>query len=145
MRKELKGILRVFFIPALLLFLAIAQILLAPTPVQATLPLHHDLTPAPAGAYQYGLYGYDNPAALIYLHQPDFYFTWSNRNTAGLQKWGFFGALPGLGFGMVREETAAGSVRDYRLATAIGDRSFAAGLGYGWSRGILNSSPVTNW
>jgi protease-4 len=135
MRKELKGILRVFFIPALLLFLAIAQILLAPTPVQATLPLHHDLTPAPAGAYQYGLYGYDNPAALIYLHQPDFYFTWSNRNTAGLQKWGFFGALPGLGFGMVREETAAGSVRDYRLATAIGDRSFAAGLGYGWSRG----------
>ncbi|NLZ43898.1 MAG: hypothetical protein GX894_03490 [Clostridia bacterium] len=87
MRKGLVGILRVFFILTILPVLAMVQILLAPAAVQAALPLHHDLAPAPAGAYQYGLYGYDNPAALIYLHQPDYYFTWSNRaNTAGLQK-----------------------------------------------------------
>jgi len=126
-----KGVKGIFFIFFVLIFL------LAPASLQAALPLHHDLAPATGGAYQYGLYGYDNPAALIYLHQPDFYFTWSNQeNTAGkLQKWGFFGALPQLGFGMVREGTTAGSVIDYRLSTAIGDKSFALGLGYGWSRG----------
>lgn len=130
MGKGLKGTLQVSF---LLVFF------LVPAPLLAALPLHQDLLPAVAGAYQYGLYGYDNPAVLVYLHQPDFYFTWSDQeNTAGkLRKWGFFGAIPRLGFGMVREETAAGSVRDYRLSMATGDRSFAVGLGYGWSRGDI--------
>ncbi|NLY88354.1 MAG: hypothetical protein GX085_01865 [Firmicutes bacterium] len=134
MRKRLKGVLGVFLILA---FLS------APDSTGAALPLHHDLLPAVTGAYQYGLYGYDNPAILTYLHQPDFYFTWSNKentassstNTSEIKKWGFFGALPRLGFGMVHEETASGSVIDYRLSTAAGNRSFAAGLGYGWSRG----------
>jgi len=125
--KGVKGILRVFFVLAFLLMLAA---------VQAGLPLHHDLSPVPAGVYKYGLYGYDNPATLTYLHQPDLYFTWLNQeNGAKLQKWGLFGAIPHLGFGMVNQKTPAGSVIDYRLSMAIGDRSLAVGLGYGWSRG----------
>lgn len=128
MGNVIKGTCRIFFTLA---FLSIS------VAAQAALPLHHDLPPAPSGAYKYGLYGYDNPAVLSYLHQPDFYFTWSDREEAvgELHKWGFFGALPRLGFGMVHEKTPAGSVTDYRLSTAIGDRSFALGIGYGWSGG----------
>ena len=68
-----KGVKGIFFIFFVLIFL------LAPASLQAALPLHHDLAPATGGAYQYGLYGYDNPAALIYLLLPDLYFTFSNQ------------------------------------------------------------------
>ncbi len=86
---------------------------------------------------KFGLYGYDNPALLTYLHQPDFYFTWTDQNGSfgDFNRWGLFAAVPNFGFGIIQQETPLGSVSDYRISSAFGNRSFSAGVGYGWSGG----------
>lgn len=98
---------------------------------------HHDFLMTSPGAMKFGLYGYDNPALLTYIHQPDFYFTWTDQNGSfgDFNRWGFFAAMPNLGFGMIQHETPMGSVTDYRLSSAFGSRSISAGVGFGWSGG----------
>lgn len=98
---------------------------------------HHDFLMTSSGAMKFGLYGYDNPALLTYVHQPDFYFTWSDQNGSfgDFNRWGIFAAIPNLGFGMIQHETPLGSVTDYRLSSAFGGRSLSAGMGFGWSGG----------
>jgi protease IV len=102
-------------------------------------PFHsqHDFLLSSPGAFKFGLYGYDNPALLSYLRQPDIFFTWTDMDGSfgDLNRWGLFAAAPNLGFGMIRQETPLGSVTDYRLSSAFGNRSFSAGMSYGWSGG----------
>lgn len=114
----------------------------------ATLPLtgqvdfpkyytYSDLSATSPGALKFGLYGYDNPALLSYLRQPDLQFTWTDA--AGrwndFNRWGLFMAGPNLGFDLVKTKIPGASVMDYRIATAFGDRAFSLGLGFGWSGG----------
>lgn len=98
---------------------------------------HHDFLMTSSGALKFGLYGYDNPAVLTYVHQPDFFFTWTDQNGSfgDFNKWGLFAATSNFGFGMIQQETPLGSISDYRISSAFGNRSVSAGIGYGWSGG----------
>lgn len=89
------------------------------------------------GAMKYGLYGYDNPAVVTTVKNPDLFFTWSTKgqNISDLSKWGIFGAIPNFGFGALNQKQFGFSVTDYKLTSAIGDESFSIGFGYGWSSG----------
>ncbi|MFH2004738.1 MAG: signal peptide peptidase SppA, partial [Bacteroidota bacterium] len=92
------------------------------------------------GALKYGLYGYDNPALLTYLHQPDFMFTWSDASGKwnDFNRWGLFTAVPNFGFGLIHQKTLGKSVSDYRLSFGFGDKSTSFGFAYGWSSGDIN-------
>ena len=87
------------------------------------------------GSLKYGLYGYDNPAVLSYVSQPDVLFTWSDRNASrtDLKHWGLFIGLPHIGFGTIHESVPAGRYADYNISISSGDRTFSTGLSYGWT------------
>ncbi|MCU7495605.1 MAG: hypothetical protein HF311_09075, partial [Ignavibacteria bacterium] len=89
------------------------------------------------GAMRYGLLGYDNPAILTYLEGPEAVFNWSDQNGRwnDFRRWGLFGAVRNLGFGMIHQKVQDKAVTDYRLSAAMGNRAFSLGLGYGWSGG----------
>ncbi|MGD0589331.1 MAG: signal peptide peptidase SppA [Bacteroidota bacterium] len=97
----------------------------------------NDFLLASPGALKFGLYGYDNPALLSYVRQPDILFTW-NDASAPTDRWGMFVGLPSAGFGMVREKVGGATVADYRLSLATGDKTFSTGISYGWT--IANNS-----
>jgi protease IV len=117
---------------------------------QSTIPPYHsqnDFLLASPGALKYGLYGFDNPALLSTLHQPDVGFAWSDRSGkwSDPKDWGLFLAVPHLGFGAVRRQEGPASVTDYRLSAGFGDRAASVGFGYGWSdgdTGILQRSDL---
>ncbi len=94
-----------------------------------------DLSFASPGALKFGLYGYDNPALLTYLRQPDLQFTWTDAGGrwSDFNRWGLFMAAPNLGFDLVKTKVPSASVTDYRLATAFGDRAYSLGISFGWS------------
>jgi protease-4 len=91
----------------------------------------------PAGALKYGLYGYDNPAILTYLHQPDFYFTWNDMSGDfnDFNNWGLFAAIPNFGFSVVSFGDRYNSATDYNFSAALGGPSFSFGAGYSWTSG----------
>ncbi len=98
---------------------------------------------ASPGALGVGLYGYDNPAMLNYLHQPDVLFAW-NTNSGYARapwndpnQWGLFVAVPHLGFGVIHNKVPGlnASISDYRISLGFGDKTFSSGFGYGWSSG----------
>jgi len=96
----------------------------------------NDFLFASSGALKFGLYGYDNPALLTYLHQPDMLFIWSDQraNWKELKRWGLFAAIPKIGFGTIHEQLPIGHYADYRLSISTGDRDLGLGIGYGWTR-----------
>jgi len=79
------------------------------------------------------LYGYDNPAALSYLRQPDLLVTW-NDGTDPTHRWGLFAAVPHFGFGMTRQKIDDIYATDYRISLSGGDRTISSGLAYGWTK-----------
>ncbi|BDQ03234.1 signal peptide peptidase SppA [Ignavibacterium sp.] len=97
----------------------------------------NDMSLAPASALKFGLYGWDNPALLSTLHQPDFLFTWNDRigDWNDFNNWGIFAALPNFGFAMYNQSLNKYHVTDFKLSAAFGNNSFSAGIGYGWSTG----------
>lgn len=109
---------------------------------QSEIPRYHtqtDFLLTSPGAMGLGLYGYINPALLTYVHQPDLMFTWSDASGKwnDFNRWGLFAAIPkpNLGFSVIRQKDTLGSVTDYRLSLAFGDRMKSFGVGYGWSGG----------
>jgi len=82
----------------------------------------NDFLFASPGALKFGLYGYDNPALLSYVRQPDILFTWNDAK-APMNRWGMFVGLPSAGFGMVHEKIGGATVADYRLSLAMGDKT----------------------
>jgi protease-4 len=112
-------------------------------PGQSTMPgylLQRESSLAPAASMGYGLYGFDNPAILNYLHQPDVYFTWidTTGKVFNVENWGLFMAVPNMSFGMMRRENALGRVYDYRISNSFGSRKTSLGLGFGWSSGDVD-------
>lgn len=106
---------------------------------QTAIVPHHDRNDflfASSGALKFGLYGYDNPALLTYLHQPDLLLTWSDQraNWTQLKRWGLFIGVPNIGFATVHEQLPTGHYADYRLSLGTGDRTFSSGIAYGWTR-----------
>jgi protease-4 len=96
-----------------------------------------DFLMASPGALRYGLYGYDNPAVLTFLHQPDIFLTWSDAggDWNDFNRWGLFTAVPHLGFGLIHQKVGALSVTDYRISIGMGDKAASVGLSWGWSGG----------
>jgi protease IV len=120
--------------------LAILVIVLValPAAAQSTFPGYYsltDLSAASPGAFRFGMYGFDNPALLATLRQPDAMVSWVDYASGGggPARWGLFTAVPHLGFGIVRTNEGEISLTDYRLSVGFGDRSFSGGIGYGWS------------
>lgn len=115
-----------------------------------------DFQLASSGAIGSGLYGFENPALLNYVRQPDLIFAWNTNPSQwkGMDKWGLFTAVPHLGFGMIRQDihhpelvgfgygSEKTTITDYRLALGVGSRSFGLGLGYGWSGRNAHDFPV---
>lgn len=89
------------------------------------------------GALRFGLNGYDNPALLTYLEGPDLIFNWSDERGRWneFNRWGLFGGIKNLGFGLVHARSSGFEVTDYKVSLAFGDRSFSLGAGFGWSGG----------
>ena len=91
------------------------------------------------GAFRNGLFGYDNPALLVYQHQPDLYLTWSVDDTwKNINHWGGFFAMPHFGLSMINNKFNGLGVNDYKISTGIGSEQAAMGLGYGWSWGDVD-------
>jgi protease-4 len=94
----------------------------------------------PPGAMKFGLYGYDNPALLTYLHDFDLYFTWSppRGEFTNMNYWGLFTGFKNIGFGMVEQKIGSSKIDDYRISSAFGNKSISFGVQYGWSNGDRN-------
>jgi protease-4 len=105
-----------------------------------------DLSLTSPGALRFGLYGYDNPALLTYVHQTDFQFVWTNADgsVGDPYRWGLFMAAPDFGFGVVRTKAGPVAVTDYRLSFGFGDRSAGFGFAYGFSGGDKSASDRSN-
>lgn len=106
----------------------------------------NDFSLTPPGALKYGLYGYDNPAVLTYLHQPDIYFTWKDIPgvNSGFNNWGLFTAIPNFGFSVLSSGNKEFSVSEYKLSSAFGSPAFSFGAGYAWFRGDVSQIGITS-
>ena len=118
-------------------------LLIIPLKAQSTFPSYYsqnELSLTSPGAMKFGLYGYDNPATLSTLRQPDILFLWSDKTGEwnDFNNWGLFAAVPNFGFGLVKQKAGNLSVTDYKLSGAFGSSAFSVGLGYGWSNGDLD-------
>lgn len=129
----------------ILFVLTIATTDLAFGQIGAIAPYHsqNSFQLASPGALGVGLYGYENPAMLNYLHQPDLMFAW-NTNSGYVRapwnnpnQWGLFIAVPHLGFGVIHNKVPGlnAAINDYRISLGFGDKTFSSGFGYGWSTG----------
>lgn len=126
-----------------LYFVLCFSILLSLSYAQSGISAFHDQRQfqfAPSGALKFGMYGFDNPALLEYVHQPDLYFTWSDATGkwTDFNQWGGFLAFRGMGIGAIHNEGLLGSVTDYRISVGGGDRSVSTGLSVGWSTGATD-------
>jgi protease-4 len=89
------------------------------------------------GAMKFGLYGFDNPATLNDIRQPDLYFTFTDQKGkwSDFNRWGVFTAVSPIGFGFIHQKLPDGYVTDYRLSIAGGSRAMSVGYSLGWSHG----------
>jgi protease IV len=125
------------FIYRILLFVVLISAAVSAQNLYQTYYYQNEFALTSAGAMRYGMYGSDNPALLSTLTGADLLFTWSDQNGwRSLNRWGLFAAVPNLSFNINRENWVnAFSVTDYKINTAVGDKSFGLGIGYGWSTG----------
>ena len=94
----------------------------------------YDFQTASPGAITFGLYGYDNPAALTYARGVDAMFSWSDKSGNVLKDhWGFFLAAPNGGFGIVQERFLHGLLTRFNSSFAAGDRNLSGGISYNWT------------
>ena len=95
-----------------------------------------DFLMASPGAMTFGLYGYDNPALLQYLHDSDMAFYWTSDNFAGdIGRWGFISSSPGFSFSFFNNDFDNLRFRDYRIALGGGTDAASAGFAVNWYRG----------
>lgn len=89
------------------------------------------------GSMRFGLNGYDNPALLTYLEGPEVQFNWSDERGRwnDFKRWGLFGAMRNLGFGLVHQKAGRYAVTDYKVSLGFGNRAFSLGAGFGWPGG----------
>lgn len=91
---------------------------------------------ASPGAMRFGLYGYDNPAMLQYIHDLDFALHWTSEDFVGeTSRFGAFFGAPGSSFSFVRNDLFGQEYRDYRIGLGGGTDAASAGLAINWYRG----------
>ena len=105
------------------------------------------------GAFKFGLYGFNNPAILNYLHDADFQVSFATKQMYSKTPWGFNAGMksfdgPASSFGMIFTPYPTGAVYDYRYAASFGNRKFGLGLSYGFVGGdktVLKRSNTVSW
>ncbi len=107
---------------------------------QAAFPTYYsasDLSLTSPGSLKFGLYGYDNPALLTYIRQPDVQFSWSDATGKwnDFNRWGLFVAAPNIGFGAITTKAGSASITDYRLSVGFGDKTVGFGMAYSFAGG----------
>uniref|UniRef100_A0A7C4YD44 Signal peptide peptidase SppA n=1 Tax=candidate division WOR-3 bacterium TaxID=2052148 RepID=A0A7C4YD44_UNCW3 len=91
-----------------------------------------ELLIAPADAYWFGTYGFDNPAILTYMNYPDLLFLASTEDTSYkyLKDYGIFFGSRNFGFGYFKSYNR---YSEFRLSSSTGTRKFSIGTGFGWN------------
>lgn len=99
------------------------------------------------GAMKYGLYGFDNPAVLGTVTQPDLFITWTKQNGSwqDTRRIGVFAASPSFGFSVNQEYLYGAKITDYNISLGTKSRSNAFGFGYNWSNGDKAAFGRTNY
>jgi protease IV len=109
-----------------------------------------DFMHASPGAFKYGLYGYNNPAANTYLNNSDIMLTVSEGDiTSNIPKrWGVFWGkpkidmlsmqLPSSCFGIISETEGNKSAYNFRYSFGFGNRIFNYGFGFGYTFGNVS-------
>lgn len=96
-----------------------------------------------AGAYKFGLYGFDNPANLTYAKNFDLYFLWKqNKSTQfSFEDFGIFTGVKNLGFGFVNQKLdELTTLKTYRISSSFGNKSLSLGVAY--SRSNSNNEEI---
>lgn len=109
--------------------------------------VNYNLYPASSGSLRFGLNGFDNPALLTYIKEPDFYFIWNtgNKSYLRLNDYGIFAAFKNLGFGYYSNNLSnTGRIENYKLSSAIGNKSFAFGFAYQWRKTNVSNLELKN-
>lgn len=97
------------------------------------------------GAMKFGLYGYDNPALLGYIEQPDLLFQFSDQGGFGsFNRFGVFTANPLFGFSAVFNELGPASFRSYSIGAGFGNERGAIGYSYNWYGGNAGDFGLEN-
>ncbi len=101
---------------------------------------HNKFLLASPGALYVGLYGYDNPALLTYLHQFDLAFICSDQigDWNDFNEWMVLTGIPNLGFTINRKKLPTKNLNSYNLALALGNKKHSLGIGYEWSDSDAN-------
>ena len=127
------------------LFISIFSSLLAQT--NFSYLTNYNLYPASPGALRFGLNGFDNPAILTYVKEPDFYFIWNSGNKSyfKLNDYGIFSAFKNFGFGFYSSNLVGkGRINNYKLSSAIGDKRFSFGFAYQWRSTDISNLDLRN-
>lgn len=108
---------------------------------------NYNLFPASPGSLRFGLNGFDNPALLNYVKEPDFYFIWNTNNKSffKMNDYGFFSAFKNLGFGFYSNNLIGlGRINNYKLAASMGNKSFGLGIAYQWRNTDISNLNLRN-
>jgi protease-4 len=122
------------YLASLLLCLLLSSLSFAQTSISSYHERNNFLFTS-SGSLKFGLYGYENPALLSYVRQPDMLLTWWDKTApwTQLKRWGLFVGVPNVGFGTIHEKLPIGHYADYRISIASGDRTLSTGISYGWT------------
>ncbi|MEO0129072.1 MAG: signal peptide peptidase SppA [candidate division WOR-3 bacterium] len=96
---------------------------------------HNKFLMTSPGALYVGLYGYDNPALLTYLHQFDLAFICSDQfdEWKDFNEWMILTGVPNLGFTINHRKVLTRTINSYNLSFALGNKKQSLGIGYEWS------------
>ncbi|MCX8056869.1 MAG: signal peptide peptidase SppA [Ignavibacteria bacterium] len=128
---------------SLLVLIFFNQIIFSQTnfPYQAS----KNFFPTSSGAWRFGLNGFDNPALLTYIKEPDIFFIWnnSNKNYFQMDKYGIFTGFKNFGFAYYYENLPLNNyLNSFKISSSFGDRNYSFGFAYQWfNSNISNLNP----
>lgn len=109
--------------------------------------VNYNLYPASPGSLRFGLNGYENPALLTYVKNPDFYFIWNNKNKDNIKlyDYGLFTAFKNFGFAGYKQNIAgSGYINNYRVLFGFGNKKTSFGFAFQWSKSDIENLSLSN-
>ncbi|MFN4110864.1 MAG: signal peptide peptidase SppA [Ignavibacteria bacterium] len=108
---------------------------------------NYNLYVASPGSLRFGLNGYENPALLTYVKNPDFYFIWNNKNKNNIKlyDYGLFAAFKNFGFaGYKHKVDGSAYINNYSILFGFGDKKTSFGFAYQWSKSDITNLSLSN-
>ena len=97
-----------------------------------------DLRLSSPGAFKSGLFGFDNPALLMYNNTENqlmLVTSDNNDNQFKFNRWGLFGQTENSSWAAFTQKRGGKRITDWRYSLGFGSRAFALGLSYGFVGG----------